>query len=1039
MVLKDRVCPLIIKSFKLAPQFHFVIRLKRILSVFIRQFHSFLSAECEVFLSRLIRSLDSDQPLWLRAVVLEVMVEICSTEGLLCAFFEHYDLRHDQTDVAAHIFESFITSLARFGQKLVNDEPTLSLHAVPKAPRCIDMLNQQDPPSVKASYCFSLVAKCATLVISSLCNAREPATQLRVNKQMANATWPSLLPALSLLLSRSFEQAAVQSVLDSLRIFTCSCSMWQLPTPRDALLTTLIKFGLPMDEQLGQLTNRNAQAMKTLLGLAHSFGHTLDVNTWGLLLDSFEVLDQILKNRALLGQLQKSSTQESESTKALPYGSQAATSSECTFLCQLLDSLFGTTEQMDEVTLVAFLSAMCERSMSALTVRSQSALPRSPSGRSLRNSGSKKVLVQYRLFYIQKIQTVVQKNLYRARSYWKVLSPHCMFASNYEVEDVRSMAVDILVQMIMAYFASEPSDSTHAAQECFNVVKRLVQSPYLDTQQKSLDCLLALIQSYGQAINEEQWCTILDVVTPAASTDTHLAPELVPYCFRIVQLITTDYITDLPDACLMQLIHTAGSFAQQPADLNISLTAIGLLWNIADLIARGPSTQLEGSHPTLTSNPEQLSANPMFSDPPAVPSSAENDTSATFSRNDLWMASFASMQPLASDARPEVRNCILLTLFKTLTTYGHLLVLSTWRLCLKDIIFPILDQVKHSANSAGKEVSASPETAGSGHTLLVHHSRNTKSKQWNETLVHAVQGVSQVFAAFLPTFIEMADFASSWQWILEFYNSMCAVRAKEVSMSSIKSLADIIKAYAKLENSFFEASCWRLAWDSWIRMMQNVTSENRKVSEKVITRMAEESLSIFSDSSHRLTAADLHTLNTKLGPLALILGEWTWELSPLQKAVLNYFDRLQGLDSALLLQVFTQLFDYVCACTGYRLAAQEDTASVSPLFHLSINDSYLVLAKRALAVIVTLFCKPELCSDSTLKANAFGDIVKVVGSTMMTKYVAYQTDLWIDAVDAFVRLVKFGIPLLNESRKLSIRYRVQIPLTPMPSNFTRED
>jgi protein MON2 len=57
MLLKDRVCPLVVRQLKVATEFSCVLRVHRLLKVFIQRFHFVLVAECEVFLVRLIRSL----------------------------------------------------------------------------------------------------------------------------------------------------------------------------------------------------------------------------------------------------------------------------------------------------------------------------------------------------------------------------------------------------------------------------------------------------------------------------------------------------------------------------------------------------------------------------------------------------------------------------------------------------------------------------------------------------------------------------------------------------------------------------------------------------------------------------------------------------------------------------------------------------------------------------------------------------------------------------------------------------------------------
>jgi hypothetical protein len=90
LLLTERICPLIIKLFSPSskyrhsppansmspndkPTFALSVRLLRILSVLIREFYTSLITQCEIFLSMLVRFLDSDKPLWQRTLAMEVL------------------------------------------------------------------------------------------------------------------------------------------------------------------------------------------------------------------------------------------------------------------------------------------------------------------------------------------------------------------------------------------------------------------------------------------------------------------------------------------------------------------------------------------------------------------------------------------------------------------------------------------------------------------------------------------------------------------------------------------------------------------------------------------------------------------------------------------------------------------------------------------------------------------------------------------------------------------------------------------------------
>ena len=47
--------------------------------------------------------------------------------------------------------------------------------------------------------------------------------------------------------------------------------------------------------------------------------------------------------------------------------------------------------------------------------------------------------------------------------------------------------------------------------------------------------------------------------------------------FQSLQLVVTDFLPLMPCTCIKVVVDVAGKFGLQPQELNISLTAIGLL------------------------------------------------------------------------------------------------------------------------------------------------------------------------------------------------------------------------------------------------------------------------------------------------------------------------------------------------------------------------------------------------------------------------------------------------------------------------------
>jgi hypothetical protein len=161
---------------------------------------------------------------------------------------------------------------------------------------------------------------------------------------------------------------------------------------------------------------------------------------------------------------------------------------------------------------------------------------------------------------------------------------------------------------------------------------------------------------------------------------------------------------------------------------------------------------------------------------------------------------------LCVDSRPAVRKSAGQTLFSTITAHGNLLSPSTWQAILWQVLFPLLDKVRTASQNASSE---KVDTTGN---ILIHHSRNTAQKQWAETQVLTLSGVSRVSALypfylffnflmkfFLQVFISkfrlfqtIGDFPRACALLLEFIENSALSKSNEVSLAALKSFQEIL-------------------------------------------------------------------------------------------------------------------------------------------------------------------------------------------------------------------------------------------------------
>ena len=110
-IVTDRICPLIFEFLKTKNDFKIMSRVLKIVCNLLSHYNTILVcffffssfffkncdkikvAETEVFISKLIRFLESDNNLWLHTLVLEIFHSIIQSPGLLLLFYTKYDLR----------------------------------------------------------------------------------------------------------------------------------------------------------------------------------------------------------------------------------------------------------------------------------------------------------------------------------------------------------------------------------------------------------------------------------------------------------------------------------------------------------------------------------------------------------------------------------------------------------------------------------------------------------------------------------------------------------------------------------------------------------------------------------------------------------------------------------------------------------------------------------------------------------------------------------------------------------------------------------
>ncbi|KAG4997547.1 hypothetical protein JHK85_028986 [Glycine max] len=428
---------------------------------------------------------------------------------------------------------------------------------------------------------------------------------------------------------------------------------------------------------------------------------------------------------------------------------------------------------------------------------------------------------------------------------------------------LKNMALDALDQSISAVLGSdrfqdyklskslEPSQEMEVNLDKLMSLECSIISPlkvlYFSTQ--SVDVRIGSLKILLHVL--EYLCLTVRYVADVSEKD------LVTLGFQNLRVIMNDGLSALPTDCLQVCVDVTGAYSAQKTELNISLTAVGLLWTMTDFIAKGLlNGPFEEKEAGVGSTVKQIDRKKM-----------EDQTRISYNVRDqasvdgvdfekLLFSVFSLLQNLGADERPEVRNSAVRTLFQTLGTHGQKLSKSMWEDCLWNYVFPTLDRASHMVATSSKDEWQGKELGtrgGKAVHMLIHHShwkqrpemwwdalphaseaptrgavwhgknqcmrackresdvdagttekiskgRNTAQKQWDETLVLVLGGIARILRLFFPFFTSLSNFWSGWESLLQFVENSILNGSKEVALAAINCLQTTVNSHSSKGN-----------------------------------------------------------------------------------------------------------------------------------------------------------------------------------------------------------------------------------------------
>ncbi|XVF57298.1 hypothetical protein PTKIN_Ptkin06aG0194000 [Pterospermum kingtungense] len=863
LVLRHQICSLLMTSLRTnyelegeigEPYFRRLVL--RSVAHIIRLYSSSLITECEVFLSMLIKLTFLDLPLWHRILVLEILRGFCVEARTLRILFQNFDMHPKNTNVV----EGMVKALARVVssvQFIETSDESLAAVAGMFSSKAKGIEWSLDNDASNAAVLVASEAHAISLAIegllgvvftvASLTDEAVDAGELESPRcdyvpsakctgktavlciSMVDSLWLTILDSLSLILARSQGEAIVLEILKGYQAFTQACGVLHAVEPLNSFLASLCKFTINFPNEVERrsvlqspgskrsdlisdqresvvLTPKNVQALRTLFNIAHRLHNVLGPS-WVLVLETLSALDRAIHSP-------HATTQEVSASVPRLSREYSGQYSDFSILSSLNSQLFESSALMHISAVKSLLSALCQLSHQCMVETSSGFGPATS-----QKIGSIS-------FSVERMISILVNNLQRVEPLWDQVIGHFLELADNSNQHLRNMALDALDQSICAVLGSEQfeyhamSRSDDNSQdvgsketdlsllECATISPLRVlysSSQSIDVRAGSLKILLHVLERCGEKL-QYSWSNILELLRSVADASEK---DLITLGFQSLRVIMNDGLSTIPPDCLNVCIDVTGAYGAQKTELNISLTAIGLLWTTTDFIVKGllcgSAEEKEKGNVEVNSVSNKMDGQKREEQTDNISNDLNSHSSSInmVNQDKLIISVFSLLQKLGADERPEVRNSAIRTLFQILGGHGQKLSKSMWEDCLWNFIFPTLDRASHMAATSSKDEWQGKELGirgGKAVHMLIHHSRNTAQKQWDETLVLVLSGIARLLRSFFPFIRTLNNFWSGWESLLLFIKDSIFNGSKEVSLAAINCLQTTVVGHCSKGN-----------------------------------------------------------------------------------------------------------------------------------------------------------------------------------------------------------------------------------------------
>ncbi|XP_024951722.2 uncharacterized protein LOC102616955 isoform X2 [Citrus sinensis] len=772
-VLRHQICSLLMTSLRTnvenegetgEPYFRRLVL--RSVAHIIRLYSSSLITECEVFLSMLVKVTFLDLPLWHRILVLEILRGFCVEARTLRLLFQNFDMNPKNTNVV----EGMVKALARVVSSVQFQETSEeSLSAVAgmfsSKAKGIEWILDNDASNAAvlvASEAHSITLAIEGLLgvvftVATLTDEAVDVGELESPRcdydplpkcmgetavlciSMVDSLWLTILDALSLILSRSHGEAIILEILKGYQAFTQACGVLHAVEPLNSFLASLCKFTI-------NIPNESDRRSAVLQSPGSKRSESL--------VDQKDNIVLTPKNVQALRTLFN--------------------------IAHRLHNVLGPSWVLVLETLAALDRAIHSPHATTQEVSTASSkLARESSGQysdfNVLSSLNSQLFESSALMHISAVKSLL--------SALHQLSHQCMIGTSSSFGPTSSQKIGS-ISFSVERMISILVNNLHRVEPLWDQV------------------VGHFLERCGEKLHYS-WPSILELLRSVADASEK---DLITLGFQSLRFIMNDGLSSIPTDCIHECVDVTGAYSSQKTELNISLTAVGLLWTTTDFIAKGLvhgiSEEKEAANQDLCSVPKQMDGEKR-EEKTLSNLDDQNHSISMVDRDKLLFAVFSLLKKLGADERPEVRNSAIRTLFQTLGSHGQKLSESMWEDCLWNYVFPMLDCASHMAATSSKDEWQGKELGtrgGKAVHMLIHHSRNTAQKQWDETLVLVLGGIARLLRSFFPFLANLSNFWTGWESLLHFVKNSILNGSKEVSLAAINCLQTTVLSHSTKGN-----------------------------------------------------------------------------------------------------------------------------------------------------------------------------------------------------------------------------------------------